>query len=462
VFDSLLAALDALPSCCSVVMLGDFNARTASALPVSPGAAHGLSYPWPCRLSLDPCSNPRGRVLLSLCSSYLLAIANGSASGNSSSLPSRCDGTPSVVDYALLSYDLCAHSSLSIFPPFADSDHVPFSLSVPVPLLLPPIPRRVPFSHSRFRLNYPRVLSLPPFAASLSTLSSSTDLPTLVVSLSATLSQASLSACPPVSRRSSSRHAPWWNAACSAAHTFFRSLARSSPASYATGLARQSYRRLCAFRRRVYLMSSAARTTCLFSLSPHRFWASFSPPPTSHVAVPPSAWTAFASSYFSPPALPPDPLVLPHPCRVPPTVPLASEPVSLPVLQAALGRLRRYRAPDSQGLRAEHLRDPALLPVLLTLLSLYVSSLSLPPICTEGLICPVHKRGSVRSPLITACLPSSLSSLSCFPPTFSPAHYPSASCCVPPPGAKCLPALPPLLGPRLHLVHSGPFCTLHV
>jgi len=140
VFDSLLAALDALPSCCSVVMLGDFNARTASALPVSPGAAHGLSYPWPCRLSLDPCSNPRGRVLLSLCSSYLLAIANGSASGNSSSLPSRCDGTPSVVDYALLSYDLCAHSSLSIFPPFADSDHVPSLSRLPYPCSFPLFP----------------------------------------------------------------------------------------------------------------------------------------------------------------------------------------------------------------------------------------------------------------------------------------------------------------------------------
>ena len=67
-------------------------------------------------------------------------------------------------------------------------------------------------------------------------------------------------------------------------------------------------------------------------------------------------------------------------------------------VQSVLSRLRRRRAPDCHGLRAEHLRVSALHPVLLTLLSLYVSSPMLPSPCGEGLITPVHKRGDRSLP----------------------------------------------------------------
>jgi len=169
----------------------------ASLSPTAPGTAAGLPYPWPSRRSTDSFIGSRGRLLLSLCSQFALAIAHGSAQGNSSAFPSRLDGSGSVLDLALLSYGLAPACSLRVLDALPDSDHVPFLLSI---LLPSPSPPQSVLCFSRrlcFDLPYPGVLSSPPLCSTLAVLSSVTDLGSLVPRLISTLQSATRLSLPP-------------------------------------------------------------------------------------------------------------------------------------------------------------------------------------------------------------------------------------------------------------------------
>jgi len=261
-------------------------------------------------------------------------------SGNSSFRPSRLDGSGSVLDLALLSYDLAPSCSLRVLRPCASTlDHVPFLYSLS-PLFSCSSSCPPSFSRPPLSVSVPRGPFLP-----LCVIPWPCSPPELIYVpwsrvLISTLRCATRLACPqslrvgPVTR-------PWWSPACTRAHSRFLRLARFHPLSHATALARSVYRRLCSFRR-----SGVCYTLCrphLVSSPPSV--RSFSGVSVSHLGLPcrsPShRLVVFTLSCFSPffplPAGPPTPL------SWSPGPPSASLPIRVPALQAALGRLRRGR-----------------------------------------------------------------------------------------------------------------------
>lgn len=131
-----------------VIVGGDFNARTSSAVEVE--AATGgspLLPPAPMRrLSNDRVLNRRGRALLDFCRESGLWVGNGRLPGDTPaqytchSLASA--GAVSIVDYFLLCPSLLSHSTLHVSPPVELMDHSALVLHVPgavVPDVAPPV-----------------------------------------------------------------------------------------------------------------------------------------------------------------------------------------------------------------------------------------------------------------------------------------------------------------------------------
>lgn len=117
----------------SVLLLGDFNARTGTLVP-PPESASRPAFPPDdsrSRISTDPSINCFGRALISFYSIADSNILNGLVPGNSSLLSSYGCPTGSVVDYALASPSVLTLSSvLSVDSFVPESDYCPLRLSL--------------------------------------------------------------------------------------------------------------------------------------------------------------------------------------------------------------------------------------------------------------------------------------------------------------------------------------------
>lgn len=97
----------------ALVLMGDFNAHTAS----NP----------PPRISVDTKTDIRGKALLAMCANRGLKILNGSTLANSGPTLVRT-GSSTVIDYAITTNKLALHANFGIVDLQIESEHTPIWL----------------------------------------------------------------------------------------------------------------------------------------------------------------------------------------------------------------------------------------------------------------------------------------------------------------------------------------------
>jgi hypothetical protein len=429
-FACLLADTEAAAALGSVVLAGDFNARTAECAdlslastdvrllePVS-GAVPDSAL-LPPRRSPDQSTNPRGPALLSFCRSAGLALVNGRVPGNSASTPTSFgmggDGA-SVVDYFLAPpslFPLFSHLTVTLLD-HTLTDHALLTLQVPRQLCPPPVPvsaargpRRVRFlsprdpavwSRLREALSTSLVLGEPWWTTS----SVDDHAAGVLSSVSAVLASLLRRARPP---GLSPPRQPWATpslrrlarAALDAAKAF-HALPASSPARgrarSALQLARGVYRRAKSAAQRAWRSSRSAAFLGLVRSDPARFWRTIFRDQVVQPSAPLEDVAAHFEAVLNPPAAPIDPdSVAPLAPPADPPAPLLSlgAPISEVEVVQALESLKSGKAADEWGISAEVLKLLVSAPSPLCSLFNRFFSEGFPPSLGVSILIPVFK-----------------------------------------------------------------------
>ena len=433
----------------TVLVAGDFNARTASlsdldvaglGLSLDDVSGDPLASPLlPPRRSPDSAPvDPRGRRLLSLCQATSLFIVNGRLPGNSASVPtsrgSRGDGL-AVVDYILAPLSLLPLlASLDVHELPGDvSDHnlLDLTISLSHPALAPPSPAGRP------RLLVPRspaaqadvasALHLclghirPPEPHSPVAVAASPDsddsASALIRSLVSVLEAVQRPRAPPAASPSTDAP-PWFSPALRRLSADTRRCAakvRSLPADHARlpaakealRAARATYRAACRAAERRWKSTSAASFVGLAQSNPRKFWASI----FRSAPVYPTATMTDLTTYF-------EQLLNPvtEPVDVDTVAPLAPAPASAESDSSPLSRLadpftdaevtravqalKTGRASDLFGLSAEVIK--LLLPftssVLTPLFNRFLFT-GFPRCLSTSVLIPIYKgKGDTSDP----------------------------------------------------------------
>ncbi len=286
--------------------------------------------------------------------------------------------------------------SALVSPSTADSDHLPllFRLQLPTPPPLPPTEPRCRYD-SRKAERYARAVQAQLFQP---TLQQTLDTSTADVTAS-TLQTVLLDCATRVygvakPRPPRPHSAAWFDTDCRTLRTELRTAERRRLPDARIRELRRSYRHLCASKKAAHRLSEGQRLEALSRRDPRAFYRALAPRPYQTPAAPPDALYAAFRALFD---LPPPADVQPLPVTAgltPDSVATLGADITPSEVLAALRTLRRNRAADLCGLRAEHLKDAAhpLLPYLTRLLNRFLDE-PFPPHLARAELIPLPKKG---------------------------------------------------------------------
>ena len=416
-FDDLLTTAAEASNAGHVILTGDFNARTGSQsdeldtslaahvdLPLN---VHAYSYDAPARQSLDSTVDRFGLLLLQFCQASQLYILNGRIQGDvPGRFTSHANAGKSCIDYFIASPGICTRTqSLLVDDMLPHSDHFPVVLTLDMPSALTPTNTVVP---STPLLRYDMIRT-EQFQAQFSDIELGQQLSGLHhVSAEAgfqilqdTIMAAATNTYEKVKASDKhSHHKPWFDQECKSALRSYRA-ALHDPSSHMARHFLKIYRAVVRRKKRRYTKHTAAKLADLAKHSPAKFWKRFRQKGNTTPIADLDKWMSHFEKLLnvSPNTDAVDShlfdLHLPElPDALPLNVPISSDEVS-----AAITALKRHKAADLYGMRAEFVVDAAadLIAPITTVFNTAFHG-DFPAAHSIGRLCPIFKSGNEHDP----------------------------------------------------------------